>query len=444
MMETIEHLGSPIPKDVVTGGSATGAVVYSPESGFRGQLKLDAVTLRLPGKAAAHIEQARLIAAGDILELPAATLRFDNASTLVDGSYDRVARALNARFSARALPIATLKSALGATVPAPFSGLLETASEGMCSGALRLEQSGDAPGEWSAEADVRDTKINLPALSEPARVSAAHVSVSGARFALSQIDAEVGGMLLGGEAAFHPDAARPYRLNLTSREVDAGKVETLLAPALHPRQGFLQRTLHIGRPAPPHWLDDWRAEGVIEAGTLMVNELAFKNARLSFTWDAAELEAKPVSAVFEDGALSGTLSASLGPAAPRYKFSGRVDDLRWSGGTSTIEGVAEASGTGAALLKSLRMKGSVRGQSLTLLADKDLRAFAGRCDVNWNAGTPEFRFTDLLVRLPQEELKGSGGTTKEGKLQFDLSGEGARYQLRGEVSPLKLELLPQP
>jgi hypothetical protein len=405
-------------------------------------LKLDAVSLRLPGQVAAHIEQARLVAAGDLLEFPPATLRFDNANTLVDGIYDRAARTLNARFSARALPIATLKSALGATVPAPFASLLASTGEGMCSGTLLLEQSGDAPGEWSSEADVRDTKLTLPALSEPARLKAARVSVSGARFALSQIEAEAAETLLGGEVAFHPGVARPYRLHLTSAAVDAGKIEALLAPALRPRQGFLQRTLHIGRPETPHWMDDWRAEGVIEAGTLMVNGLAFNNARLGFTWDKTELAAKSVSAVFEGGMVSGTLSANLGPAAPRYKFSGRVDDLHWRGGKSSIEGVAEASGTGAALLKSLRMKGSVHGESLALLADRDLRGFAARCEVNWRAGAPEFRFTDLLVRLPHEELKGSGGTTGEGKLRFDLSGESASYQVRGELSPLTLQLIP--
>jgi AsmA protein len=441
VVEAIAHLGSPVPKDVVTGGKVTGVIGYSLESGFRGQLKLDAVALRLPGQAAAHIEQARLLAAGGRFEMPPAMLRFDNAAALVDGTYDRLTRALNVRFNARALPLATLKNALGATVPAPLSKLVDAAGAGLCSGTLRLAQAGEAPGEWSADADVRNAKLTLAALAEPVLVGAAHVSVAGAKFGLSQIDARIGGIELVGQVAFQPGAERRYRMHLAAPRVDAGQLEALLAPALRRPQGFLQRTLHLGRPAPPPWLEDWRAEGVIEAATLTVDRLTFQNARFGFAWDGAQLEAKSVSASFENGALSGALSIGLGEAAPRYRFSGRVEDIRWRGGTSTVEGVAEASGTGAALLGSLRLKGSWRGESLALLAEKDVRALSARCEAHWRGGAPEFRFTDLLVRFPHEEVKGHGGSTQEGKLKFDLSGDGTRYQVRGDPSPLKLELV---
>jgi hypothetical protein len=441
VVEAVAHLGSPISKDVTTGGKVTGVIGYSVESGFRGQLKLDDVALQLPGKAVAHIEQARLLASGGTFEMPPAMLRFDNAAAVVDGTYDRLTRALNVRFNARALPLATLKSALGATVPAPLSRLLDATGAGLCSGTLRLSQAGETPGEWSADADVRNAKLTLAALAQPALVSAAHVAVAGGRFTLSQIDAQVGEIELGGQVAYQPGAERPYRLHLAAPLIDAGQLEALLAPAFHRQQGFLQRTLHLGRPAPPLWPDDWRAEGVIEAATLAVDRLTFQNARFGFAWDGAQLEAKSVSASFENGALSGALSIGMGEAAPRYKFSGRVENIRWRGGKSTVEGVAEASGTGAALLRSLRFKGGWHGESLALLDDKDVRAISARCEAHWRNGAPEFRFTDLLVRFPREEVKGSGGSTREGQLKFDLSGDGTRYQVRGDLSPLKLELV---
>ena len=152
--------------------------------------------------------------------------------------------------------------------------------------------------------------------------------MAGARFTLSQIDAQVGDIELGGQVAYQPGAERPYRLHLAAPLVDAGQLEALLAPAFHRQQGFLQRTLHLGRPAPPLWPDDWRAEGVIEAATLTVDRLTFQNARFGFAWDGAQLEAKSVSASFENGALSGALSIGMGEAAPRYKFSGRVENIR--------------------------------------------------------------------------------------------------------------------
>jgi hypothetical protein len=438
VVETIGHLGLPVSKDVVTDGNLTGVIGYSPESGFRGQLKMDAVTLQLPGKVSARIEQAHVLASGDTFEMPSATLRFANAAALVEGTYDRVARALNVRFDARALPLPTLKTALGPTVPAPFAKLVEAAGEGMCSGTLRLAQAGEAPGEWSAEADVRDAKLTLAALSKPALVSAAHVSVAGAQFTLSRIDAQVGEIGLGGDLAFQPGAKRPYRLHLSTPLVDAGELETLLSPAFHRQQGFLQRTLHLGRSALPLWLDDWRAEGVVKADALMMNHVAFQKARIGFTWDGAEIEAKSVEAVLENGALSGALTISLSEAAPRYRFSGHVEDLRWRGGKATIEGAAEATGTGAALLKSLRLKGTLRGESLALLADKDLRALSARCEANWRGGTPELRFTDLLIRFPHEVLKG-GGSAKDGKLKFNFSGDNTRYRAQGDTFPLQLE-----
>jgi hypothetical protein len=432
-----------VSKDVVTGGNVTGVIGYSLESGFRGQLKLDAVALQLPGKAAAQIEQARLLAAGGTFEMPPAMLRFDNAATVVDGTYDRLTRALNVRFNARALPLATLKSALGATVPAPLSKLVDAAGEGLCSGTLRLSQAGEAPGKWSADADVRNARLTLAALGKPAMIGAAHVAVDEAKFTLSQIDAQVGDIELGGQVAYQPGAERPYRLHLATPLVDAGQLEALLAPAFHRQQGFLQRTLHLGRPAPPPWLDDWRAEGVIEAAALTVDRLTFQDARFGFVWDGAQLEAKSVSASFEDGALSGALSIGLGGAAPRYKFAGRVRNIRWRGGESTVEGVAEASGTGAALLRSLRLKGGWRGESLALLDGKDVREISARYDAHWRTGAPEFIFTDLLVRFPREQVKGSGGGNPDGKLKFDLSGDATHYQVRGDLNPLKLELVPE-
>ncbi len=443
VVETIEHLGSPVSKELVTDGKMTGAVVYSPESGFRGQLKLDAVKLQLPGKAAAQMEQAHVIARGDSFEMPASTLRFDNSAAAVEWNYHRLERALNVRFSARALPTAALKSALGATVPPPMSKLVEATREGICSGTLQLSQAGDKPGEWSAETDVRGATFASVALSKPVRVSSAHVSLAGAKFTVSAIDARVQGISAGGEISFHPGMQRPYRLHLSTPDLDAGALEALLAPALQPKPGFLQRTLHIGHPAPPHWLDDWRAEGVIEAGTLTVNGLEFKKARAGFTWDGAELAMKPVSAAFENGALAGALAISVSGAAPRYRFSGRVENMHWRAGKVAIEGVAEASGAGEALLKSLRMKGTLRGESLDLLADKEVRSLEARGEVDWRGGAPEYHFTDLLVRFPRENVKGSGGTAKAGTLEFTLNGESARYHVRGAASPLKLELTPE-
>jgi hypothetical protein len=89
----------------------------------------------------------------------------------------------------------------------------------------------------------------------------------------------------------------------------------------------------------------------------------------------------------------------------------------------------------------LRFKGGWRGESLALLDDKEVRTISARCEAHWRTGAPEFRFTDLLVRFPREEVKGSGGSTQDGKLKFDLSGDDARYQVRGDLSPLKLELV---
>ncbi len=441
VVETVGHLGLPLSKDVVTGGNMTGVMVYSPESSLRGQFLMDAVALQLPGKVAAQLEQARVVASGAEFQLPVATMRFDNAAVLVDGDYDRGTRALNLRFNARALPIATLENALGGTIPVPLSNLVASAGEGMCSGSLHLAQTGEKPGEWSAEADVRDAKMTLEALSKPLDVSAARLSVNGSAFAVSHLEAKTGNLAVEGELSFQPGAARPYRLHLSSASVDGGELEALLAPAFRERQGFLQRTLHIGRSATPHWLDNWHAEGVLEAGTLTVNRLAFKKARIGFRWDATEFEARSVSAEVENGALTGALAIGLNDGVPRYKFTGGVDGMRWRGGKSDIDGVAEASGAGAALMKSLRIKANLRSESLDVLAGKDLRTLSARCDINWKSGKPEFRLTDMLVRLQSEELKGSGGTTKDGKLRFDLEGENAKYRIQGDPNPLKLELI---
>jgi len=94
-------------------------------------------------------------------------------------------------------------------------------------------------------------------------------------------------------------------------------------------------------------------------------------------------------------------------------------------------------------LKSLRMKGTLRGESLDLLPDKEVRSLEARGEVNWRGGGPEYRLTDVLVRFPRENLKGSGGTAKAGTLEFTLNGESARYHVRGGANPLKLELTPE-
>jgi len=444
--ETAAHMGSPAPPNMLKDGSLSGAVVYSPETGFRGQFMLDAAVHIPGGQAPVTIEQARLVAAGGRFEMPPALLRVGGQAAQAEAGYELASRSLKVRFSARALPIATVKNVLARNVPAPFSSLVEAAGEGACSGVLQFTQSGQGPGEWSAEAEVREVRLALAAFSAPLLVSSAHVSLTGGAFRITRLQAQAGGVTVAGEAAFDPGAPRPLRLQLWFPKVDAGRLEKLLAPVFRGPEGFLQRTLHIGRPAVPHWLEEWRAEGALEADLLTVNRLAFREVRCDFIWDGTEIEAKPVQAWFENGALSGALAVRLSDGTPRYRFAGRVEDFRWQQGKASVEGVVEASGTGPALLRSLRLKGALRGQSLGLLAGKQVHSLAARGEVNWRGGTPDFRFTDIELLLADDELTGSGRSARDGTLRFDLAGKQGRYQILGKTSPLSLELnkLPGP
>jgi len=76
-----------------------------------------------------------------------------------------------------------------------------------------------------------------------------------------------------------------------------------------------------------------------------------------------------LAAQFGSGSLAGRLNANLRGSQPLYRMSARLRGVAWMDGRWDGHGTIQTSGSGADLLKNLRMDGSFKARSVTLASD---------------------------------------------------------------------------
>jgi len=268
-----------------------------------------------------------------------------------------------------------------------------------------------------------DLGASVAIVDSPARLD-------GARLWVDRMVARVGEVDLAGDYRYEPGALRPHRFRLTIPQIDASELERLLLPTLRRDQGFLARTLGIGKSEIPNWLAARFMDGTVQIGEFTAGDKSLNELRLRVLWNGARVDFTDMQARVENGSAQGRLSVDLAGRAPAYRMNFAVDSVDFKGGKIDANGVVRTSGTGAELMSRMRSEGSFTGRAL------DICKSASGC---YRLEGPRLRFTELQVLVGPDLFVGRGATQDDGRLLLQLSSGAKMMRVTGTLAQLAVE-----
>jgi hypothetical protein len=432
VLELARHMGAQFPPRLALSGSMDGAIGYSGEGSFQGELGFRDAAVTIPGSPPVRFEQARVVVDHGHARLEPALVRTASGDQAhLQADYDLDEGTLDLAISADGMAIESLRTQVAmAAVP-----WLEQVRSGRWTGQLRY-RGGAGKSGWSGRLDLADAQIAVPGLADPLELASARAQIDGARLSLDRMNARAGKLAFTGEYRYEPGTARPHRLRLRADEVDAADLEDELAPTLARNASLIARAL--GRAPLPDWLRQRAVDGTLQIEGLVVAGTRLDNVRGRLLWDGARAELDGIQARLEHAAVTGKLTINLRGIRPSYRFAGKLKGLGWQSGKLDAEGTLEASGAGARLLASLTSKGTFTGTALDL-GTAPLRAVSGSYALAWSQGTPRWRLTDLALQVEDETYTGSGATQDDGRLMIVLTNGAKEMRMSGSLASLRVE-----
>jgi hypothetical protein len=432
LMELASHMGAQFPPGLKLSGTMDGALNYSDQSVFEGQLAFHDAALTIPNSPPVRFENAYLIVGRGLARLSPALVRTAGGEEArIEASYDMGAEALDLSIAADAVQVASLR-AQAALAAVPW---LEQLKSGQWTGLLRYHRDPEQAG-WTGRLQITDAEIDVPGLADPVKLAAAHVRIDGHRVAIDHVEASAGKLAFTGEYSYEPGAAHPHRVRLNSPLADAADLEAEIAPTLR-RAGLLARAL--GRASVPNWLKERSVDGTVRIDDLAIAGSHWENVQTHLLWDVTRVVFGNIQANLDRAVLTGKLTVSLRGARPSYSLAAKVSGLVWQAGKVDVEGTLETSGTGAQLLANLTSEGTFACAGVDFGADPPFHAVTGAYNLEWWQSAPRLRLTGLNLRADGETYTGRGATQDDGRLTI-LVGNGAReIRMSGTLAKLKEE-----
>jgi hypothetical protein len=422
------HLGAPLPDGLKLSGSLDGAVSWSSPRDLQGQIALHDGAAGFPESPPVEFKEVKVLFDGDRIHLESALARTEDSEARLEADYRWPTQELDLNISSESMTIAAIRTQ-AARLPAP---LLEALSAGVWKGALRYHRDSKGAGSqgWSGQIQLSQAEIPIPGLAEPLRVKSATARLDGAKLWVDKMVARVGAVDLQGEYRYEPDAIHPHRFRLTIPAVDAAELERLLMPTLRRDQGFLSRTLGIGKTELPDWLATRFMDGTVQIGKLTVGETELSRVRARVRWSGDRVDLLGVEARVENGAAYGRVSADLAGRIPVYRMDFHLDSFDFEGGKIDADGVIGTAGTGTQLLSRMRSQGSFTGRGL------DIGQSASGC---YLLEGPRLRLTELQLQVGPDLFIGRGVMQDDGRLLLQLSSGARQLRVTGTLAQLVVE-----
>ena len=434
LMGLATHMGAEFPPRLKLSGNMDGAIVYSSEGSFQGQLGFHNAAVTIPDSPPVGFEQAYVIVDhGHIRLSPALVRTSDQSEASIEADYAMGQQTFDLTISTEAMKVASLRSqAALAAVP-----WLEQVASGEFAGQLHYHWQTDRAG-WTGRLQLSDAQIPLPGLADPLQVASARAQIDGARVVLDQIDALAGKVAVTGEYRYEPREARPHRLRLRVAELDAADLETELMPTLR-HTGLLDRAL--GRTTVPDWLKTRAIDGTVQIDDLALAGFHLQAVRARLLWDVTRVELDNLQARLERAAIAGRLAINLRGSRPSYRLTGTVKGLTWQSGKVNVQGTLETSGTGRELLANLTSEATFTGSALDFGTVSPWRTVSGSCSLAWS---PRLRLTGVSLRTDDDTFTGRGATQDDGRLIIQLSSGSKEMRMSGTLANLKVEEAARP
>jgi hypothetical protein len=436
-IQIARHMGMALPENVSLEGNATGVIGYS-AVGLGGTISAPEAVLRVPDSPAVRIEGARMLLDRDRITVSDAALKTAGGEkAALELEYSKGTGALRTSLSTSGLHIAELRSGPARLLGAEAVPVLESFDGGIWAGSLGFERTGDGPGAWSGKFEVRDAGVQVAGIAGPVRIDSARVSLGETGTVVDRIHAQAGTLEFEGDYRYRPKAVRPHQVRLTAGQVEAAELERLLTPSLQRREGLLARALRFGRVSIPDWLQQRHAEGILEFGSMTVAGWKLDKFHSRFRWDGAGIELPDWEARLADSRLTGKMSLNLRRANPAYRIAAQFRDIPWKDGKWDGKTTLQTSGVGPELLLNLKSEGTFSSRSAQFTSDAEFKTISGSFAFGWVRGLPALELNDLQATLGQDVYQGKG-SSRDGKLSFDLSDGRKQMRMSGTFSPFQL------
>ncbi len=433
LMDLAQHMGAEIPGKLRLTGTIDGAIGYSGEGSFQGELAFHDTQLTIPDSPAVRFEQADIVVGHGRFSLQPALVRSgDQDEARLEASYLMDSDALDLTIATDGMKVASLRAQVAlAAVP-----WLEQVQSGEWRGQLRYHRD-PAKAGWTGTLDVDNAQLAVPGLADPLQLTSARVLINGARVELDRVKAQAGKLEFGGQYIYEPLAARPHRLRIHAAEVSAADLEEEFLPALSRSSGLIARAL--GRGGIPAWMHDRRVDGTLQIDDLLLAGMHLEGLRTRLLWDGARVDFDSLQTRIGSATVTGRLTANLRDARPSYRGALQIKDMTWESGKLEAEGTLESSGTGVQLLSNLSSQGFFVGSALDFGSPGPWRAVSGNYNLTWSPAAPRLHLTSLSLRNAEETYTGSGATQQDGRMIILLTNGTREVRVTGTLDKLKVE-----
>ncbi len=430
LMGLAEHMGAQLPPNLRLSGTMDGAIVYSPEHSFQGELGFHDTAVAAPHSPPLRFDNAYVVLEGNHARLSPAVVHTGDDEAGIEADYAIDRNALDLSIHSGSMKVASLR-AQAALAAVPW---LAEATSGEWSGDLHHHREA-ARSEWTGRLEIRNADVAVDGLADPVHFDSARLEIVGERVLLDQIAARAGRLAFTGDYRHDPTLAHPDRLRLRADEVDAADLEAELLPSLRRDRGLIARAL--GRTSIPDWMKRRDVEGAVQVGSLTLGPARLENVRAQLRWEVARADLEAVRAKLGRAAVSGRVTIGLRGSQPSYRVAARLKGLDWQSGKWDAEGTMETSGAGAQLLANLKSEFTFTGSALDAGGALPWRTVEGSCNVAWS---PRLQIKDLSFKTGEDEVfTGRGAAQDDGRLLLLLNNGVKEMRMSGTLANLKVE-----
>ena len=436
LLQLARHLGAQLPEGLRMEGTLDGAISYSEQESWQGQLAFRDAAVTIPMSAPVRFEQAQLLFDGAHVQLPRAVARTSGDDLArIEADYELASGAFDLSIATAAMKVKGLQTQASlAAVP-----ILEKLQSGVWNGALHYQHKPGSPGGWSGTLQLEDATLPLPGFAEPVHVQSARARLDGARVTLEKARVSAGPLTAQLDYHYEPGAVRPHRVRISAAKIEAADLEALLLPMLQRNRGLIARAFGLGRVAAPEWLRDERVDGTVSIDSFHLAAIDLRQVRARLIWSGTSATFADVTGVIGNGTLAGRLNIDLRGNDPVYHLAGQLKSVVWNGGTYDADAAVDTSGTGAALLANLRSDGSFTGKSFEDAPLDQFDSVSGCYEFTWAKTAPRLRFTELRMPAGDELYLGRGAMDDEGRLLIQLSNGSRQLSMSGTLARLQLD-----